>query len=56
MPETLRDRAAAARKFSAQARRLANDQTNSADKDRLAQYAAELEAKAAEMERRAGEP
>ena len=53
MPETLSDRATAARNLATQARRLANNQTNHAEKAGLAQYAVELEAKADDLERRA---
>ena len=51
MPGTLGDQAVAARKLAAQARRLANDQINEAEKSKLSLFAAELEAKADEMER-----
>ena len=53
MPDTLSGRATAARNLATQASRLSKDQTNAADKARLAQYAAELEAKADDLERRA---
>ena len=56
MPETPSDRAAAARTRATQARRLANDQTDTAEKARLAQYADELEAMAADVERMAAAP
>ena len=55
MSETPSDQATAARNLAAQARRLANDQTNEAEKAKLARFAAELEAKADEMEHRAAE-
>ena len=50
MPETLSDRAAAARGRASKARRLTNTQTNAADNARLSRYAAELEAKADDLE------
>jgi len=52
MPETLSDRAAAARGRASQARRLSKTLTNAADYARMSQYAATLEAKADEMESR----
>jgi len=51
MAESLRDQAVAARKVAAQSRRLANLQTNEAVKAKLSRFAAELEAKADELER-----
>lgn len=56
MPDTLGDRAAAARTRAAQARRLANNQTDPAEKALLVRYAEELEAIAADLERRSAAP
>jgi hypothetical protein len=55
MPDTLKDQAVAARNLAAQAGRLANDQINEAEKAKLVRFAAELEATADDLERRAAE-
>ncbi len=53
MPITLMKQAEASRDLARRARRLANEMTNDADKARLMRHADELDAQAADLERRA---
>jgi hypothetical protein len=53
VPATLREQASASRDLARRARRLANEMTNDADKARLMRHADELDAQAADLERRA---
>ena len=53
MPRTLLQQAEANRDLARRARRLADEMTNEADKARLLRHADELDAQAADLERRA---
>jgi hypothetical protein len=54
MTRTLLEQAEASRDLARRARRLAGELTAEADRQRLQRHAEELEAQAAELERRAG--
>ncbi len=55
MPRTLLQQAEASRDLARRARRLADEMTNDADKARLLRHATELDAQAADQEKRAAE-
>ena len=55
MPQTLLQQAEASRDLARRARRLAEEMTSEADKTRLLRHADELDAQAADLEKRAAD-